>query len=81
MDVIYASLISISVIVYQVVFGVIQVIGSRIAGKPGLLIVYVLILLWTLAKTFSGLFFLQIIVQSSICYYLYINLNEGAIED
>jgi type IV secretory pathway TrbL component len=76
MDVIFASLISIKVIIYQFVLGGIQLAGFKMGGKLGLLVGYIIVLLWTLSKTYNSLFILQLIVQSAIGIYLLNSIDE-----
>ena len=59
-----------SVLIFQIGLASIQVIGSHFGGKTGLIAAYVIVILWTLTQTHSGLMFLQLIIQSAIGYFL-----------
>ncbi len=70
MDVTIASLLSFKVLIYQLGLGGIQVLAQRAGGRVGLILGYIIVVLWTISKTNDGLMILQLIVQSGIGYYL-----------
>ncbi len=76
MEVILASLISFKVLIYQLGLGGIQVFGQRAGGRVGLIIGYIIVVIWTLSKTYEGLMILQLIIQSGIGYYLLKNIED-----
>ncbi len=76
MEVILASLISFKVLIYQIGLGGIQVFAQRVGGRIGLIIGYSIVVIWTISKTYEGLFLLQLIVQSGIGYYLLKNIED-----
>ncbi len=61
---------------YQIGLGGIQVIGKQFGGKFGLFLGYAAVLLWTFAKTYNGLFVLQLLIQTGVGLYLLATLNE-----
>ena len=69
--------ISATVIIYQLVLIAIQYFAFHIKGKKGLIIAYVLILLWSLIKTFSTLFLLQVIIQTLCFLYFFSKTSSG----
>ncbi len=66
-----------SVLIFQIGLAGIQVIGYRFGGKAGLIAAYLIVILWTLTQTHSGLMFLQLIIQSGIGYYLLSKNDAG----
>jgi len=56
--------ISYSVLFYQIFFIVTQIVCNNLFGKKGLIVSFLIIILWTLSKTFNQLFILQLLVQS-----------------
>jgi hypothetical protein len=76
MDVIIASLISLDVIEYQVILGIIQYVGRQIAGKNGVIIGFIIVLIWTLTNTYNDLRNLQLLIQGIIGFVLYFSVEE-----
>lgn len=58
--------ITAAVILYQIVFGVIQYYAKKIGKKDGLVIAFILIMFWSMTQTYNKLFIFQIIIQSII---------------
>ena len=69
-----ASLLSMKVILWQGILGFIQFLGVKVGEKTGLGIAYVIVLIWTVTKTYNNLLVLQIIVQTIIAFLLYSNM-------
>ena len=69
-----ASLLSMKVILWQGILGFIQFLGVKVGEKTGLGIAYVIVLVWTVTKTYNNLLVLQIIVQTIIAFLLYSNM-------
>ena len=68
--------ISAALIIYQLVLIAIQYLEYHIKGKRGLVISYVLILIWSLIKTFSSLFILQVIIQT-LCFLYFLSKTSS----
>jgi len=64
------------VIIYQIVLIAVQYFAYHIKGKKGLVIAYVLILLWSLIKTFHTLFILQLIIQT-LCFLYFLSKTSN----
>lgn len=62
--------LSASVIIYQAAFFIVQYFAFYFKGKQGLVISYVLILFWSLSKTFNSLLIFQVIIQTIFFIYL-----------
>ena len=73
MEILNASLLSGSVIGYQIFFGAAQLTGYGIAGRFGGLVAYFGIVMWTFSQTWGELFILQMVVQSGIALFLFNN--------
>ena len=77
----YASLFSFKVIIWQVILGFIQYVGLKIGNRIGLLIAYLIVIIWTILKTYDGLLILQFIIQSTIAYFFYKSLQNKSNTD
>lgn len=73
-----ASLISLKVLIWQIVLGFIQYIGLKIGQKTGLMIAFIVVVIWTLSKTYNELFILQLIIQCVIAYFLYKSISDNS---
>ncbi len=60
------------IIVYQIFFIGVQIICGSLFAKKGLVVSYLFILLWTLSKTFHGLFVLQLVIQT-VTFFILLN--------
>ncbi|MBU0712318.1 hypothetical protein KKA87_10410 [bacterium] len=81
MEIQYASLFSFKVIIWQVLLGFIQYVGLKIGNRIGLLIAYLIVIIWTISKTYDGLLILQLIIQSTIAYFFYKSLYDKSNTD
>jgi len=71
-----ASLLSSSVIMWQILLGIIQVGGFFIKGRVGAFVGFILVLLWTITQTYDELMVLQLIVQSIIAIVIYTQTQD-----
>lgn len=75
-----ASLISLKVVIFQLALGGVQFIGLRIGDRIGLIVAFILVILWTLTQTHSSLLAFQLVVQSIILYFLWTTSESGNIK-
>jgi len=76
MEIIHAGLLSGSVIMYQIVLGLIQLAGYGIGGRFGGIIASIVVAIWTYTQTWGDLFALQMVVQGGIAFFLIANADD-----
>ena len=71
--------ISLSVIIYQIILGLVQYLGWKYGGKLGGLIGLLAVIFWTLSNTYNALKFFQFMVQGLIGIILYQEMQKKTI--
>ncbi len=68
--------ISLSVIIYQIILGLVQYLGWKYGGKLGGLIGLLTVIFWTLSNTYNALRVFQFMVQGIIGIILYQEMQK-----
>ena len=71
--------ISLSVIIYQIILGLVQYLGWKYGGKLGGLIGLLAVIFWTLSNTYNALKVFQFMVQGLIGIILYQEMQKKTI--
>tara|TARA_Y100000031_G_scaffold151589_1_gene193162 strand:+ start:2093 stop:2323 length:231 start_codon:yes stop_codon:yes gene_type:complete len=71
MEIVLAGLLSGKVIMWQIILGGVQVAGRAIGDLGGGIVGFILVVLWTITKTYNDLMILQLIIQSVIAFALF----------
>ena len=76
MEILHAGLLSGSVIMYQLILGVIQFVGHALGGRSGGIVAFIIVSIWTFTQTWGDLFALQMVVQGGIALFLFNNFGD-----
>tara|TARA_Y100000590_G_C15629762_1_gene980758 strand:- start:703 stop:933 length:231 start_codon:yes stop_codon:yes gene_type:complete len=76
MEILHASLLSGSVIMYQLILGFIQLVGYGVGGRLGGIVAFIMVAIWTFTQTWGNLFVLQMVVQGGIAIFLFNNVGD-----
>jgi len=76
MEILHAGLLSGSVILYQLILGVIQLVGYGVGGRLGGIVAFIMVAIWTFTQTWGNLFVLQMVVQGGIALFLFNNAGD-----
>lgn len=76
MEILHAGLLSWGVIKYQLILGFIQLVGYGLGRRPGGIVAFIIVAIWTYTQTWGNLFLLQMVVQGGITLYLFNNIGD-----
>jgi len=71
MEIMIASIFSGKVLMWQLMLGAVQFTGRTIGGRAGGVGALILVVGWTLTKTYGDLMLLQLVVQGVIGFFLF----------